>query len=110
MRNWDRLTDILFLDDVHDLTFQPLLQLLIPVPHPPLQIRTLEAPVSQPSLSKTPPWCSRPSVACSYTESLSNFYRDTTRENELPEVFTYDFEVERDLLLAELCRANDSFQ
>ena len=49
----DRLTSLfLVLDDLSDLTLQPLLQLLMPVPHPPLEMRPLETSVSQPKLVK----------------------------------------------------------
>ena len=44
-----RLTSyLLFPDDLGNFTFQPFLQLLVPIPHPPLEMRALEASVPQP--------------------------------------------------------------
>lgn len=108
-RGWgDRLTNtLLFLDDLSDLALQPLLQLLVPVPHPPLEMQTFEASVSQPKLLET--FClvfetlSRLLVHGIFKQLLSSsgiVREDTTCEDDLAEVFTKDLKIERDFLLA----------
>ena len=96
MRHWERLTNLLLLlHDVRDFTFQPLLQLLMPIPHPPLKMRTLKASVSQPK-SVEDFRLVLETLSCLlihrvFKQLLSGsdiVGKDTTRENELPKVFT----------------------
>lgn len=110
---WEnKLTNLLLcLDNVGDITSQLFLQLLMQIPHPPLETRTLKASVSQPKSVEdfrlVLETFNRLLMHGVFKQLLSGgdaIRKDTARENnELPEVFTWDFKVEWDLLLAGVC-------
>lgn len=103
----DRLTGfLLFLDDLGNLALQPLLQLLVPIPHPPLQMRTLKASIRQPKFIEdfrlVLETFGRFLVHGIFKQLLPSgdiISKDTTGKGKLCKVSTEDFKVERNLLL-----------